>query len=167
MGLYGSPYDYVIHVAIIATSRVALITSFQPPLLATCSYALLACELDVWQPKENRTVSHWKKSCDLVPATRPWISHTPHYSPPTHSSVKTLVETNLWLTFNLIVSSSPSLGRRLPDPTLVSETMQPPSPAPLKKDLTTLATFTILCKVSSPWLVKFVHPITLPHMEGL
>ena len=32
MGLYGSPYDYVIHVAIIATLRVALITSFQPPL---------------------------------------------------------------------------------------------------------------------------------------
>ena len=29
MGLYGSPYDYVIHVA---TSRVPLITSFQPPL---------------------------------------------------------------------------------------------------------------------------------------
>ena len=32
MGLYGSPYDYVIHVAIIATSRIPLITSFQPPL---------------------------------------------------------------------------------------------------------------------------------------
>ena len=32
MGLYGSPYDYVIHVAIIASSRVPLITSFQPPL---------------------------------------------------------------------------------------------------------------------------------------
>ena len=32
MGLYGSPYDYVIHVAIIATLRIALITSFQPPL---------------------------------------------------------------------------------------------------------------------------------------
>ena len=32
MGLYGSPYNYVIHVAIIATSRVALLTSFQPPL---------------------------------------------------------------------------------------------------------------------------------------
>ena len=65
------------------------------------------------------------------------------------------------------VSSSPGLGTRLPDPTLVSETMQPPSPAPLKKDLATLATFTILCRVSSPWLVKFVHPIiTLQHMEG-
>ena len=37
MGLYGSPYDYVFHVAIIATSRsrVSLITSFQPPLTGT------------------------------------------------------------------------------------------------------------------------------------
>ena len=32
MGLYGSPYNYVIHVAIIATLGVPLITSFQPPL---------------------------------------------------------------------------------------------------------------------------------------
>ena len=30
MGLYGSPYDYVIRVALI---RISLITSFQPPLL--------------------------------------------------------------------------------------------------------------------------------------
>ena len=33
MGLYGSPYDYIIHVALIATSHVLLITSFQPPLI--------------------------------------------------------------------------------------------------------------------------------------
>ena len=32
MGLYGSPYDYVIHVALIATSHVSLIISFRPPL---------------------------------------------------------------------------------------------------------------------------------------
>ena len=36
MGLYGSPYgspcDYVIHAGIIPTTRVPLITSFQPPL---------------------------------------------------------------------------------------------------------------------------------------
>ena len=36
MGLYGSPYDYVIHVAIIATSCIPLITSFQPPLPGVC-----------------------------------------------------------------------------------------------------------------------------------
>ena len=32
VGLYGSPCDYVIHVGLIATSHVSLITSFQPPL---------------------------------------------------------------------------------------------------------------------------------------
>ena len=32
MGHYGSPYDYVIHIAQIASSRTSLITSFQPPL---------------------------------------------------------------------------------------------------------------------------------------
>ena len=32
MGLYGSQYDYVIHVALITNSHVSLITSFQPPL---------------------------------------------------------------------------------------------------------------------------------------
>ena len=31
-GIYGSPYDYVIPVALVATSRVTNITSFQPPL---------------------------------------------------------------------------------------------------------------------------------------
>ena len=30
MGLYGSQYDYAIHIALIATSCVSLITSFQP-----------------------------------------------------------------------------------------------------------------------------------------
>ena len=30
MGLYGSPYEYVIHAGIIATLHVPLITSFQP-----------------------------------------------------------------------------------------------------------------------------------------
>jgi len=33
MGHNGNPYDYVIHVALTAQSRVSLITSFQPPLL--------------------------------------------------------------------------------------------------------------------------------------
>ena len=33
MAVYGSQYDYVIHVALIATWRISLITSFQPPLL--------------------------------------------------------------------------------------------------------------------------------------
>ena len=32
MGHNGSPYDYVIHVALIARDRTSLITSFQPPL---------------------------------------------------------------------------------------------------------------------------------------
>ena len=35
MGLYGSSYDYIIHVAIIATSHVALITIFLPPLVGS------------------------------------------------------------------------------------------------------------------------------------
>ena len=51
MGLYGSPYDYIIHAALIVTSHMLLITSFQPPLgcahvkdqssgrdVITCSY---------------------------------------------------------------------------------------------------------------------------------
>ena len=32
MGHNGSPYDYVIHVALIVYDHVSLITSFQPPL---------------------------------------------------------------------------------------------------------------------------------------
>ena len=36
MGHYGSQYDYVIHIALIATSCTSLITSFQPPLPFTC-----------------------------------------------------------------------------------------------------------------------------------
>ena len=31
----GNPYDYIIHIALIATSRGSLITSFQPPLAFT------------------------------------------------------------------------------------------------------------------------------------
>ena len=31
-GHYGSQYDYITHVALIASSRVSQITSFQPPL---------------------------------------------------------------------------------------------------------------------------------------
>ena len=32
MGLNGSPYDYVIYIALIAILRASLITSFQPPV---------------------------------------------------------------------------------------------------------------------------------------
>ena len=31
-GHYGSQYDYITHIALIASSRVSQITSFQPPL---------------------------------------------------------------------------------------------------------------------------------------
>ena len=43
MGHYGSQYDYVIHVALIATSRVSLITctSFQPPYEGTGCFSNL------------------------------------------------------------------------------------------------------------------------------
>ena len=34
MDLNGSPYDYIIHVALISISRASLITSFQPPLVS-------------------------------------------------------------------------------------------------------------------------------------
>ena len=34
MGLYGSPYDYIIHVALIAIPRTSLISSFQPSLVS-------------------------------------------------------------------------------------------------------------------------------------
>ena len=33
MGLYGSQYDYMIHIALYATTHISLITSFQLPLL--------------------------------------------------------------------------------------------------------------------------------------
>ena len=33
MGVYGSLYDYIIHVALIVTSPISLSTSFQPPLV--------------------------------------------------------------------------------------------------------------------------------------
>ena len=44
MGLYGSPYDYIIHVGLIATSQVSLITSFQPLLVSTqASQIMIIC----------------------------------------------------------------------------------------------------------------------------
>ena len=43
---YGSPYDYVIHIGLITTSRASLISSFQPPLIAksvVCTDILCSC----------------------------------------------------------------------------------------------------------------------------
>ena len=45
MGLCGSPYDYVIHVGIIATTRVTLITGFQPPLVGMAPKLKMAATL--------------------------------------------------------------------------------------------------------------------------
>ena len=47
MGLYGSLYDYIIHVALIATSHVSLITSFQPPLYHTWENEALQLAIQV------------------------------------------------------------------------------------------------------------------------
>ena len=51
LGLYGSPHDYVIHAGIIATTRVALITSFQPPLsrsMPSCDYSECSLPFTAW-----------------------------------------------------------------------------------------------------------------------
>ena len=60
-GRYGSQYDYVIHVALIATSRVLLITSFQPPLSSAHLLEHLSyCPYDIHslgpRPKTNPSV---------------------------------------------------------------------------------------------------------------
>ena len=53
MGLHGSQYDYVIHVALITILRISLSTSFQPPLCLAQEYVLMYMSIShlfFWRP---------------------------------------------------------------------------------------------------------------------
>ena len=79
MGFYGSLYDYVIHVALIATLCVSLTTSSKPP----CQH-LLVCSTSL--PENQLAAYSWCQAytCMYVQLTEDHFIEGGHLSPPFH-----------------------------------------------------------------------------------
>ena len=82
-GPYGSLYDYVIHVALIATLCVSLTVSSKPPLVIPCQHLLVSSTSSA----ENQLAAYsWCQAytCMYVQLTEDHFIEGGHLSPPFH-----------------------------------------------------------------------------------
>ena len=83
MGHCGSLYDYIIHVALIATLCVSLTISSKPPLVIPCQHLLVS---STSSPENQLEAYSWCQAytCMYVQLTEDHFIEGGHLSPPFH-----------------------------------------------------------------------------------